>query len=322
MSWSFVGHRGSSNNKNAGAVLAHAPTGTLSAGNIAVAVAVSDNVSTGGGQTQDHVVADFKGNSWQKIIEQSNAAAAGAGLTLSVWICRLTVPLLTTDSVVFGIRAAATAKALALYEYSVAAGNVATFIAAAATEQDGTASPTVTLSGLADEQYAFLGVVAREEDNAGTYTADADFNDRAKFGTTGGGVGTNVSCIVGDRIVSGAGDTFNPANLSVAADVVSVLVAMKEVDAARSCAITITDARVADRKLAVTYSRNGDSGGNVVFWDVDFLDQLELQRDQLEDFMLRGALTWARRRNLSPAQMIGKTFMLSASLSRDLMTVT
>ncbi len=229
MAWSFTAHRGGANSKTSGAVLAVAPTGTIPVGAILVAVAVSDNIATGGGQTQTHVVADFKGNYWRKVREQSNAAAGGAGITCSVWACRVTAQLTTSDIVVLGLTAAAASRAIGLYEYAVAVGNDVAFASAASSEQDNTASPTVTLSGLASQSYAFFGVVAREDDTAGTYTPDADFNDRTKFGTTGGTGNTNVSCIVGDRVATLTGDTFNPTALSISADVVSILIAMREI---------------------------------------------------------------------------------------------
>src|SRR5581483_552195 len=104
MGWSFTGFRGSNNTKTSGAVLTQAPSGTMAVGAVAVCVCVSDNISAGGGQTNDHVVADFVGNRWKKVFEQSNADVAAAGLTLSVWASRLATQLTSSDNVVFGVR--------------------------------------------------------------------------------------------------------------------------------------------------------------------------------------------------------------------------
>ncbi len=229
MAWSFTAHRGSASSKTSGAVLSISPTGTVAAGAILVAVCVSDNIATGGGVTQTHVVADFKGNPWQKVREQSNAAPAASGITLSVWACQVTAPLTASDLIVLGLAAAVTSRAVGLYEYAVGAGNGVSFAGASSGEQDATASPAATLSGLASQSYAFFGVAAREDDTAGTYTPGANYNDRTKFGTTGGTGNTNVSCIVGDRVATLTGSTFAPTALSVAADVVTVLIAMREV---------------------------------------------------------------------------------------------
>lgn len=251
MAWSFAGHRGSNSNKTTGAVLAVSPSANLPAGAVVVAVAVSDNLATGGGQTDTHVVADFKGNTWTKVREQSNAAAAASGITLSVWVSQLTAAINTTDSIVLGLSAAAAAKAIGLYEYAVGNGNLFAVIGRAGTEQDGTASPTVSVSGLISQAYALFGVVGREEDTAGTYTQDTDYNDRTKFGTTGGGGPTNVSCIVGDRLATLTGDTFAPTGLSAAADVCSILIAFLEVNPVK---LTVQDVQQVGGKVYIRWS--------------------------------------------------------------------
>ncbi len=83
--------------------------------------------------------------------------------------------------------------------------------------------------------------MAREADTLNTYLPDADFNDRTGFGTTGGTGNTNVSAIVGDRLASLTGDTFAPTALLAAADCVTALIALQEVDAppAFNCTLTL-----------------------------------------------------------------------------------
>lgn len=229
MAWSFSGHRGSANNKTSGPVITVAPNQTVPVNAVLVAVCVTDNINTAGGVSATHIVADFKGNVWTKIIEFTNAAAAGAGITASVWVSKITTALTTSDTIALTLSANTTAKAIGLYEYAVGANNGLYIQGGAGNQQDATSSPTVTASGLPSRNYAVLGVVAREEDTAGTYTMDSDYNDRTKFGTTGGTGNTNVSCIVGDRVVTATGDTFAPTTLSAAADCVTVMVAMYEI---------------------------------------------------------------------------------------------
>lgn len=240
MAWAFVAHRGSASNKVSGAVLTVNPTATLAVGAVVVAVCVADNIATVGGVSQTHVVADFKGNLWRKVREHTNAGVAGAAITVSVWATQITTALLTTDQIVLGLSAATTAKAIGLYEYSVGAGSAVVFAGANSSEQDATSSPTVTLNSLPNRSYALFGVVAREADTAGTYTQDVDYNDRTKFGTTGGAAGIDVSAIVGDRVTTLTNDTFAPTVLSLAADVVSVLIAMYEVPAAVFTATSVS----------------------------------------------------------------------------------
>lgn len=260
MAWSFTGFRGSNNNKAAGTVLVMSPNQIIPAGAVVVAVAISDNTATGGGQTNNHLVADFKGNVWTKIREQSNAAVAAVGVTASVWVSRLDVQLLTTDSIVLGLSATAAAKAIGLYEYAIGAGNLLQVSGKQSSEQDATAAPAVTLSNLDNAQYALFGVVAREEDNAGTYTMDADYTDRTKFGTTGGVASTNVSAIVGDRIGTLTGDTFAPTGLSAAADVVTMLVALKEVVPYRQ---TVTKVTTQGGKVYVEFGKTQREFGSL-----------------------------------------------------------
>lgn len=229
MAWSFTAHRGSANSKTSGAVLSVAPTGTIAAGAIAVAVGVSDNIVTGGGASSSHVVTDFRGNLWTKVVERSNAAAAGGGITASIWASQLTTQLTTSDSIVFGLPSAVTSRAIGIYEYAIGAGSKLAIISAAGSEQDNTSAPTVTLNGLNSDVYALFGATAREDDNISTYTMDADYNDRTKFGTTGGTAATNASCVVGDRLATLTGDTFAPTALQASSDVVTLLCALKEV---------------------------------------------------------------------------------------------
>lgn len=251
MSWSFTAHRGSVNSKVAGTVLTVAPSANVAAGAVLVAVCASDNVVTGGGLTRTHVVADFLGNPWQKVLEWSNAAAAAAGITASVWVCRVKNALTTTDPVVFGVSASAAARCVGLYQYAVAAGNTFKVREAVGSEQDNTQSPTVSMAGLpANTQYAFFGVVARETDTLGTYTPANGWNDRTKFGTTGGTGNTNVSCVVNDRVATATGGTFNPTALSVASDVVTLAVALEEVPL-RGALLTFADCTASQLRTRV-----------------------------------------------------------------------
>lgn len=229
MAWSFSGHRGSANNKTSGPVLTVSPNQNVPVGAVLVAVAVSDNINTAGGASNTHLVGDFRANVWTKVLEFTNAAAAGAGITLSVWVSKLTAQIATSDTVILSLSASTTAKAIGLYEYAHGSGNSLYIQGGIASQQDATSSPTVTASNLPNRTYAIMGIVAREADTAGTYTQDSDYNDRTKFGTTGGAAGVDVSCIVGDRVVTATGDTFAPTALSVAADVVTAMVALYEV---------------------------------------------------------------------------------------------
>lgn len=85
--------------------------------------------------------------------------------------------------------------------------------------------------------------------------------------------------------------------------------------------ITIQSANVSSGYLNVVYSMNGDSGGHGVRWPTDRLDEFEIDRQDLTDFLLRAVLTWARRRNVTPAQMVGKVITVDPTVLRNLLTV-
>src|SRR5581483_10462799 len=163
--------------------------------------------------------------------------------------------------------------------------------------------------------------IGREADNANTYTVDPGFNDRQKFGTSGSTGNTNVSCIVGDKIVTGTGATFNPTNLSAAADTVGILVGLKEVavcngtdanganvgDALR---ITITNTQVVNNNqtLIVTYALNGGPSGPGFVIDLTNPGAGEISNNVLEDTLKAMLTRWYNRQGLSPAQLVGRTF--------------
>lgn len=227
MAWSFAGGRGSNNNKTSGAVLSVSPSANIGAGAVLLAVCISDNLQNASA-TKDHAVTDFDGNTWVKIAEISNAAPAGGGITLSLWLCHVTTAISSTRPIGMALSGATTAKALALYELGVGAGMTVAVAGVATSEQDGTAAPTVTLNSLPSSEYLWIGICARENDDVGTYAMDADYTDRGKFGTTGGTAATNVSAIVGSRVATLTTDTFAPT-IQTASDCCSILVALKEV---------------------------------------------------------------------------------------------
>lgn len=252
MAWGGFTARGVTQNKTAGPVTTLAPTQNLPVNAVMILVCVTDNINTAGGNSNTHNVCDTQRNQWVRAFEFTNAAAAAAGITLSVWVSWLSTQIATTDSVYLVTTGNTTAHAIGLFEASVASGRAPGIVAFAASQQDATSSPTVSISGLASQEYALLGVVAREADTAGTYVMDADYTERTKFGTTGGAAGVDVSAIIGTRIATLTGDTFAPTTLSVAADVVTGLVALYE---APSIILTVTDIHT---QGGITYVRWSD----------------------------------------------------------------
>lgn len=251
MAWGQFIDRGTAQNKTAGALTTLVPNANVLVDEVLIAIAVSDNIATGGGATNSHNLCDSQKNIWHPVFEFSNAAAAAAGITLSVWVTMVTKQISTTDAVYLVTTGNTTAKALNLRKTTVGANRCVGVVASAQSQQDATQAPTVTLSGLVSQEYTLFGVVAREQDNAGTYTMDTDYTDQGKFGTTGGTGDTNVSCILGTRLATLTGDTFNPTTLSAAADVVTALVALYE---APAFSLSVTAVKTTGQKRIVTWS--------------------------------------------------------------------
>lgn len=85
--------------------------------------------------------------------------------------------------------------------------------------------------------------------------------------------------------------------------------------------ITIQKAGVSDGHLEVTYAKNGDGGGYGISWPTANLDDYVLTEADLEQLFLRMLLTWARKRNVTAAQLVGKTFTVDFSRLANLVSV-
>lgn len=255
MSWGVFNARGVAQNKTAGQLTTLVPTQTIPVNAVGCVLVASDNLNTAGGNSNDHFLCDTLNNRWIKALEFTNTAAAGAAVTLSAWFSWLSSALTTSEALYLATRANVTAKCMGLFESSVAAGRAPGVVAVATSQQDATQNPTVTLSSLFNQEYALLGAVAREADTSGTYTMDPDYTDRPKFGTTGGAAGADISCIVGTRVATLTGDTFAPTGLSVAADVVTALIALYE---APSLILSVVDVRSSGGRTTVEWN-GGDT---------------------------------------------------------------
>jgi len=229
MAWAFVAHRGSANAKASATTISVSPTAALAVDSIIIVRGCTDNGSGDvGGESNRHSVSDSKGNTWTKIREHNSGGGAASGVIGSLFISKITTQIETTDTVTLTIDIAVSARAVGLEEFSVAAGKTYSVIGVNGANGSSTA-PTVTLSGLAAATHLFLGAVCIEGPNGDTFTQDADYADNTSFGTTGGGVTSNVAARFGDRIVSAASDTYNPT-LGTARDWIDILAAVDEVD--------------------------------------------------------------------------------------------
>lgn len=213
MAWGGGTERGNANSKTSGTTVSVSPTAAIAVDRILVAYCVADNISTAEGDSTDHTVTDSQANTWTRLKESTNAAAAGAAVTASLWVTKITTQIETTNTVTLTLSAAVTAKAIGLIEFTVGAGNTWTKLAETAGFVDtNTAGPSRSHSGLANAEHLFLSLDGIEGGTGMTYTQDADYTGLTKVGTSGGATTTNVTCVLGYRILTGTGDTHAGAS--------------------------------------------------------------------------------------------------------------
>lgn len=177
MAWAAVGARGSSSSKAAGTTLGVSIASlTIPVGSILVAACVSDNFSTSQADTTDHSVGDSKGNTWIRLKEYTNSSgSAKDGITSSLWASQITTALLiAVDSVTLTLSGDGYARALGLYEYSVAGGNTFEVSDSYSGPRSGTVA-TYSISGLTSAEYLWLAVDGMEGPTGDTYTQDPDY---------------------------------------------------------------------------------------------------------------------------------------------------
>lgn len=85
--------------------------------------------------------------------------------------------------------------------------------------------------------------------------------------------------------------------------------------------LTIQSAAVMNGSLEVEIAVSDGRGTIGRSWDVTQLPAYDLSEAQLVDFLISAVYTWARRKGLSPAQMVGKTVTLDLSAAASLIGI-
>ncbi len=255
-----VGAVGSAQNKTAGSSIVVNPTATLDVGDIIFARCVSDNLGTTTADSTEHTVTDSKGNTWIRDKERRfSAGAADDGVVISLWRCKITTQILTTDTVTLTLTSSRTSKGIDLHKWTVDAGNSLAVRAVVASNGTGTAV-SIGVTGLTSTvTYGFLGTLGAEGPTSDTFTSDPDAGwfSHTAGGTTGGTATGNVASRQQRRLAtpslsSGTAETWNPT-LGTSRDWAGFLIAYEEY----TPAITITDAagRTDSRVQAAAYVR-------------------------------------------------------------------
>lgn len=231
MTWGTGTQRGGVNTKVAGASLTGAPSANIVVERILFVAAFTDNTPTTDGVSAEHSISDTLGHTWTKGGEFTNGrGSAGAGVTTSLWATRVTTEITTGDSITLTCASSVTAKALAFWESTVAAGKTFQFGTAVTGQSNASATgPSLVTSGLANAEHLFLAAEGWEGPGGDVYTKDTDYAFANSRGTTGGTDTANIAGQLHRRIFTGTGDTYQ-ASLSVARDWASVFVPVDEVD--------------------------------------------------------------------------------------------
>lgn len=223
--WTHINTEGTSE-KTSDTDITLNPTTNPAADSIVTVACSTDNPdNTGPGEKAYHTVTDDQSNIWTRLMEYQSAGNANAGLITSVWASKLGTTI--TGNIICTLGDARTSKTLIMSEYTVAVDKTFSKAGVGRTSGSG-ASPSILLSGIPSAEYNWLGVVGTEGPSGDSFTEDADYTQRNRTGTTGGGAAGNMSANSANRILTGTSDTYNPTITS--RDFVIILVALEEVD--------------------------------------------------------------------------------------------
>ncbi len=241
MAWSSPTTVGGNGTKAAGTTLDLQPSAAVPAGAILIVGLCSDNIATADGATSTVVgVTDTQGNSYTKVREWTRAAgSAGSGVTIAVFVSRVSSALATSDTITATWSASLAARQMIAQYRTVGDGNTYRVRGSAGT--NGTSqSPSVSLSGQSASTLVWYGLAGLE--NTGTWTHDADYTQgRQNRTTTSGDANSNVMMAAASRATATiTSDTFNPVP-SVSGDWAAILLTLEEVIAGPSASPPLID---------------------------------------------------------------------------------
>lgn len=226
---------GNSQNKTAATSITHSVTADVTLGSYCIFAGVCDNLATVDGETNDHTtVTDTQSNTWRKLREQTNTVggAAGDGVTVSIWISRITTLIpVTTGVITANFSGSVTAKNWGAAYYTCAAGSTIALASLTVANQDAsTNGPSTTFSGLVSRAYTMIAVDGFETTQTSfALTQDADYASRINNGTTGGLANTNVKLLISDRINATLTTDTHLATSGLTSDSAGILATFVEV---------------------------------------------------------------------------------------------
>jgi hypothetical protein len=207
---SGVTDRGSSQLAASSTTQTISPSSAIVVDRIAWVSVAADNISTSDGDTTDHSISDTDSHTWSKVFEHTNTeAGAGAdGVTVSLWLTKVTSEIGTGDTVTCTYGSAVTDGVMFIGEFQVGAG--LSFVVGSVDHDLQEGAGSATLSGMTSREYLLFGTLGREGETA-SVTEDGDYTDLQNERSTGlGGASTNIAHHLGYRIATLTGDTYAP----------------------------------------------------------------------------------------------------------------
>lgn len=213
------------------AFIAFSPTATLAVDTIQRVHVGIDNISTTQGATNTVTsVTDSKGNTWNKIGEYTRSSGAAAdGNTVAAFWSKITVAILTSDTITVNLSAPADAKCATVLETTVGVG-MTVQVAGVTNSLGSGASPVVSLSGLPNVEHLYDLAMARETSGiSGTFANYTLLSSSPS--SNSGTAGTSQVLQSYWRILTGTGDTATGSGTG-ALDKAIIYYALEEVSSA------------------------------------------------------------------------------------------
>lgn len=232
MAWSLRRQLASIQNKTSQTVTT-GTTGQSIAIDEAPYVAIAfDNTATASGDNNEVVSVTIGALSLVKVAEWTNAAAAGAGVTVSLWFARSDISVASGATLTVTFAAATVAKAIASESFRKTAGFISTLYQKDATyssEVDAGDTGAITAGSLRNTEHLFIRATAVEGPTA-TSTVTSGYTAGAQNIATAGGVAdTNVAIVVEWRILTATTSTSDPTLTDTTTDTAAVFAAITEV---------------------------------------------------------------------------------------------
>ena len=244
MAFASIGNAGNATTKSVTDPWSPSPfSGTVSAGNLVVAIVAVDNIQTTDGNSNTVVgITDSTGsNTWTKAREFTNGqGGAAAGACVAIFYSVLTSSLSSSNTVTVDFSGLPTnAAAITFWEFSKGAGTTISVNGSGDLANDGADPGNITISGLSSKQYLFVRGIAAEQSIGSPFTNTASYTAFVSNGTTGGGGASNMTVFGEWRILTGTGDSSDPS-ISASSDCASTFVALSESGASAAVTGTIT----------------------------------------------------------------------------------